>query len=523
MKLINECKTSIRWRYTLIFIGLIGFILLAIVSADTFLLEPYYTREKVEVLEKSYTTLDNMLKAAQDSGLGISDLFPDDYDASDPSTETVATKYVKDLSESNNVSVVIIDTASDKIFASAGDSDFQKRKLSEYIFGNRKNFQEKILKTFDNYSIEQNTDRSNKNGYLESWGYFSDNKTSFIMSMPLSSIEESVKFFNRFLIAIGLIAIVIGSVIIYIASYKITKPIDSLAKLSEKMARLDFSARYEGCSQDEIGILGNSMNNLSERLEKSIGDLKTANNELQSDIENKRLIDIRRQEFVANVSHELKTPIALIQGYAEGLQDGMAEDPDSRNYYCGVIVDEAQKMNRMVRQLMNLSSLEQGKDLPEFKLFDLSVLVQGVITASDILIRQKDAHVEVDVPEGTMVWADEFKMEEVITNYLNNALNHLEDPDNISIYSEREADGNVSIHVSNTGKQIPEEDLDKIWEKFFKVDKAHTRSYGGSGLGLSIVKAIADAHHQKCGVRNTRTGVDFWFRLEGKDARKQES
>lgn len=283
------------------------------------------------------------------------------------------------------------------------------------------------------------------------------------------------------------------------------------------MSSLDFSARYEGASQDEIGVLGNSMNKMSENLEQAIGELKTANNELQSDIENKTKLAVRQQEFVANVSHELKTPIALIQGYAEGLQEGLAEDPATRDEYCGVIVDEAKRMNTMVRSLMTLSAIEQGKDLPDFALFDLSEVVQGIVTKSDILIRQQNAKVEVDVPEGTMVWADEFKIEEVITNYLNNALHHLKEPNAISIYTETLPE-RVTLHVQNSGNPIPEEDLDRIWDKFFKVDKAHTRSYGGSGLGLSIVKAIADAHHQQCGVRNTRTGVDFWFTLDRKQS-----
>ena len=297
-------------------------------------------------------------------------------------------------------------------------------------------------------------------------------------------------------------------------SREISKPINELARLSERMSRLDFTARYTGCHCDEIGVLGNSMNVMSDRLESAIADLKTANNELQSDVQNKTKIAARQQEFIANVSHELKTPIALIQGYAEGLNEGLADDPAAREYYCGVIVDEAKRMNIMVHELMNLSSIEQGKDLPDFALFDISKVVHGVVTKSDILIRQKDAHVEIDIPEGTMVWADEFKIEEVITNYLNNALNHLQAPNNISLFSEKAPNGTVSIHVSNTGKPIPEEDLQQIWEKFFKVDKAHTRSYGGSGLGLSIVKAIMESHHQKCGVKNTRTGVDFWFTLD---------
>ena len=147
--------------------------------------------------------------------------------------------------------------------------------------------------------------RGDDGGYMESWGYFSDNSTSFIMSMPLSSLSEAVSVFNSFLLFLGFITMVLGIIIVYIASYEVTKPIQQLAQLSLKMSKLDFSARFEGDSSDEIATLGNSMNILSERLEETICDLKKANNELLSDIENKTLIDKRRQEFVANLSDEL--------------------------------------------------------------------------------------------------------------------------------------------------------------------------------------------------------------------------
>ena len=513
-------KKSIKWRYTCIFICIIAAILAAILLTNTFLLERLYTKEKITTLETAYENLNNMLSSNNDDNIA-SKLFPSDYDSSDPETETTATKYLKELSETNNVNVIIMDTKTDRIFSTFGDLNFQLRKLNQYILGNRSSITAEVVRKFDNYSIERNVDNLSKNTYLESWGYFSDNTTCFIMSMPVSSLKESVGFFNRFLLFIGMIAMIFGSVIVYFMSREITKPINQLARLSEKISAQDYSARYEGTSQDEIGVLGNSMNTLSESLQKTIAELKAANNELQSDVENKIKYAERQQEFVANVSHELKTPIALIQGYAEGLNEGLAEDPETRSYYCGVIVDEAKRMNTLVHELMSLSSIEQGKDLPDFALFDISKVVNGVITKSEILIKQASAHVEVDIPDGTMVWADEFKVEQIITNYLNNALHHLKEPNNISIFSEKERDGTLSIHVSNTGNPIPEEDLVKIWEKFFKVDKAHTRSYGGSGLGLSIVKAIVDAHHQKCGAKNTRTGVDFWFTLEREDKSKR--
>ena len=117
-------------------------------------------------------------------------------------------------------------------------------------------------------------------------------------------------------------------------------------------------------------------------------------------------------------------------------------------------------------------------------------------------------------PSGpVMVWADEFKIEEVITNYLNNAMNHLNGKRKIKIRLEKH-ENEVTVFVFNTGNYIPEEDLDKLWTKFYKVDKAHTREYGGSGIGLSIVKAIMDSHHKACGVRNAEEGVEFWFTLD---------
>lgn len=515
MSFRKKLKCSIKWKFTFIFVALILFLLLVVIAVNSFLLESYYTKDKIKVLESAYTVLDNMIVETGDGNL--SKLFPENYDPDKPGSETDAIKYVRGLSEANNLNLVIIDTLSNKAFVSSGDRDIQKRRLNEYILGTRNKRKIKNLKQFDNFCIEKSIDFNTGRAYLESWGFFSDNKSAFIMSMPLASLREAVTVFNRFLISIGIATLIIGSCIVYITSKKITKPINSLALLSEQMSDMDFSARYEGKSLDEIGTLGNSMNKLSDIIENSIGELKTANNRLKVEIENMDLMDKKRQEFVANVSHELKTPIALIQGYAEGLEDGLCEDQESRDYYSSVIVDEAKKMNIMVRELINLSSLEQGKDLPKMSRFDLSYMVNGVVETLKILIEQKNAKVEIDVPENTTVWADEFKIEEVITNYLNNALNHLEKPWHISIYTEKDREGKVYLHVANTGRHIPEEDLHNIWDKFFKVDKAHSREYGGTGLGLSIVHAIAKAHNQECGVKNTRTGVDFWFSLEAED------
>lgn len=503
-------KHYLRKKFSMIFAGVFFALIVIMLIGDNFFLERFYEYRKEHVLQNAYLEIDRYLQ----EGGGFSSVFPEEKSGS--GTDTAVTRYISNLTEKENISVIITDNTSSRSYTSSANPNALLQRLSSYILG-KSGDKRKSLYEGENYTIVKTEGRGDDGGYMESWGYFSDNSTSFIMSMPLSSLSEAVSVFNSFLLFLGFITMVLGIIIVYIASYEVTKPIQQLAKLSLKMSKLDFSARFEGDSSDEIATLGNSMNVLSERLEETICDLKKANNELLSDIENKTLIDKRRQEFVANVSHELKTPIALIMGYAEGLAEGLCEDSESRTYYSNVILDEAKRMNHMVKDLMNLSAIEQGKDLPDFALLDFPKLLQGVISSMDILLKQEEIQLEVDIPKTLYLYGDEFKIEEVLMNYLQNAIHHVTEPKQISIYTENRGKNLVEVHVRNTGNPIPKEDLSHVFEKFYKVDKAHTRAYGGSGLGLSIVKAIMDSHHQECGVKNTLTGVDFWFTLEKRE------
>ena len=503
-------KHYLRKKFSMIFAGVFFALIVIMLIGDNFFLERFYEYRKEHVLQNAYLEIDRYLQ----EGGGFSSVFPEEKSGS--GTDTAVTRYISNLTEKENISVIIMDNTSSRSYTSSANPNALLQRLSSYILG-KSGDKRKSLYEGENYTIVKTEGGGDDGGYMESWGYFSDNSTSFIMSMPLSSLSEAVSVFNSFLLFLGFITMVLGIIIVYIASYEVTKPIQQLAKLSLKMSKLDFSARFEGDSSDEIATLGNSMNVLSERLEETICDLKKANNELLSDIENKTLIDKRRQEFVANVSHELKTPIALIIGYAEGLSEGLCEDSESRTYYSNVILDEAKRMNHMVKDLMNLSAIEQGKDLPDFALLDFPKLLQGVISSMDILLKQEEIQLEVEIPKELYLYGDEFKIEEVLMNYLQNAIHHVTEPKQISIYTENRGKNLVEVHVRNTGNPIPKEDLSHVFEKFYKVDKAHTRAYGGSGLGLSIVKAIMDSHHQECGVKNTLTGVDFWFTLEKRE------
>ena len=486
-------KHSIRVKFTMIFIGLMAAVLVSMWAVNSFFLESFYTKQKLQLLENAYENLNAIAVDKEFLGENITEDLQSLY--SNDGEQTEASRLLRLMNDKYNTTIVIQDSITGELIPLAKDGKFLADALHRYILGIIDPRTETLISQ-DDHQVQKIYDRRSQGYYLQSWGFFDDNRTMFIMSMPLASIHDSVSISNEFLAYVGLAALVLGSALMYYATKK-----------------LDFEARYTGDSEDEIGVLGHSMNTLSERLKDTIGELKTANNELQKDIEEKIKIDETRKEFIANVSHELKTPIALIQGYAEGLTEGMAEDEDSRNYYCEVIMDEAGKMNKMVKQLLTLTALEFGNDMPVMERFDITALIRGILASAGILLQQKEARVVFEQKEPVWVWADEFKIEEVITNYLNNAMNHLDGERQITISIFREGD-QVRITVFNTGQHIPEEDLDNLWTKFYKVDKARTREYGGSGIGLSIVKAIMEAHNKSCGVENVDGGVEFWFTVD---------
>ena len=369
-----------------------------------------------------------------------------------------------------------------------------------------------VQKGNDKYQVFKSYDERIGSYYLELFGRIDSGDFVYI-STNYQSMKESVAVSNRFLAYIGVIAVLISGIILFMIGNSFTKPIVYLTDIATRMSQLDFEAKYPVTTEDEIGRLGNSINMLSERLEETISELKSANNELQKDIENKIQIDEMRKDFLSNVSHELKTPIALIQGYAEGLHDNINDDSESREFYCDVIIDEANKMNKMVKKLLTLNQIEFGKNQINFERFDIVQVIRSVIQSASLLADQKDAEIYMEETEPVYVWADEYMVEEIVTNYISNAINHVDGEKRIRVTLEMR-EKVVRIRVFNTGKQIPEDELDKIWIKFYKVDKARTRAYGGSGIGLSIVKAIVDAMNQQCGVKNCHDGVEFWFDLD---------
>lgn len=484
-------KNSIKRQMALIFIGVMSGTILLCILINNLFLGQYYVRSKTKVIYDAYDTI---------SQAANSDVY---------GTTEFAEK-LNDVCSIYNITVCIMDSNSQLKYESVNGGRELEAQLIGYIFGIYNNDKVRLLSEGEDYVIQRIS--SGEDEYLEMYGRLNSG-ISFIMRTPIESIRESAKIANRFFAYVGIAGALAGGIIVWFVSRKITRPILELNRISEQMVHLDFEAKYQEKAHNEIDLLGENINKLSASLEKAISELKTANNELQKDIEKKEQVDEMRKEFLANVSHELKTPIALIQGYAEGLSEGINEDQESRNFYCEVIMDEASKMNNMVKKLLTLNQLEFGNDVVSMERFDITALVKNYIQSATILIKQNEITVRMKDYPAIYVWADEYKTEEVFMNYFSNAVNHCGGEKEITVSLE-EGDGKVKVSVFNTGELIPEECLPHLWEKFYKVDKARTREYGGSGVGLSIVKAIMESMNQKFGVENCEKGVLFWFELE---------
>ena len=461
---------------------------------NTTLLPRYYMHNKKHVLMENYETISN----ASEQDKLESDEFTVTFD---------------NLCSNGNIMTLILQPDGKVLRSSVNDLDALRGELWNVLLHTD---DMEVLYSNDQYQLLRKNDTRLDSEYLVLVGVL-ENGDMILMRTAVESIRESAAISNRFLLFVGAAAIVSSLLVAFFTTRHITKPLQQLTDISKRMVDLDFNAKYESNRSNsyEVEELGNHINRLSENLERTISELKTANVELQDDIEKKIQIDEMRKEFLSNVSHELKTPLALIQGYAEGLQECINDDAESREFYCDVIIDEADKMNRMVKKLLTLNQLEFGNDQVVMERFDMTELVRGVANSTKILMEQKGIRLELDNLEEAWVWGDEFKVEEVITNYMSNAINHADGGKVIRVFYTRFED-KLRVSVFNTGQPIPEDDIDKIWVKFYKVDKARTREYGGSGIGLSIVKAIMDSFHQKCGVINHEDGVEFWMELSTK-------
>lgn len=458
---------------------------------NTLLMAYLYRQEKVESMENVY----DQLNEASLSGA----LYDSRYDAK-----------FEQISYNNNLDIVI-STYDGSILLSSGKEKHNTIKRLQNAILSNKDGAKSIVHT-DVYDITLDEDEYVNDNFLILTGTLSDGNLVMIR-YAMENMKVALGVVDRTLIIIGLLALVLAFLLTEFIARRLTQPIVELTNISKKMSELDFDVKYRTRdSRTEIDILGEHMNTMSTSLENALDELQEANKELKKDIEIKEKNEEMRKEFLSNVSHELKTPIALIQGYAEGLSEGMADDPESRAYYCEVIVDESQKMNKMVQQLLSLNELEYGVNSVEVTEFNISELIRSLVNASKILIENAGIKLSFEMGEDVIVNSDEYLVEVVFSNFLSNAIHYCKN-ENVIKVSQVEKDDTVLISVYNSGDTILEEDIERLWDKFYKIDKARTREYGGSGVGLSIVKAALETLNGKYGVYNLDNGVTFWFEI----------
>lgn len=487
---------SLKIKLTLIMAALVTAVVALICVFNSAFFESYYVNERVDLLESSYKEVKDVY-------------FDEDY------TRDRVVEKILQISNLHNINTYFIDSQWNVIYSSHNNMKEALRRIQEMIFKEEHNefFADKvIIEETEEFTIIKSNDKNREFSYIEIYGVLEDG-SQILMQITLDSIQENVKIFNKFVQTVGIVMILLSIIIVYFIAAGFTKPVKELSTVAEKMSHMDFSVKYSGEDNSEIGLLGQSINILSDKLEQNISELKAANIELQKDIEIKNRNEEMRREFVSNVSHELKTPLALVQGYAEGLKEGVMDDPESMEYYCDVIIDETNKMNNMVKKLLTLNQIEYGNDPVNIERIQINEFISAILKAYSLKLDKNGIKLEFESDGEFYVWFDLMQLEEVFINMLSNAINHCENEKNINV-NIKKVDKYVKISVFNTGKNIPESDLKRIWEKFYKVDKARTREYGGNGIGLSIVKAILDNFEAPFGVENKENGVEFWFMLE---------
>lgn len=486
----NKTK-SIRTRLFLTLSITIIVIIVLFIIVNSIILERFYMYSKENNLLEAYNLINGYYNSEQQSEM-------------DSKLEEMEINY--------NFEILITDSYNSTVYMS--NADFTPSYMNIII---KREFLHNASMTYSGDKIIINQSQDITTGYK--FIYLTstlDNGYKLYIRVPIASITESVKISNTILQLIGIFTIIISGIIVVIISKKFTDPILQLNEVAKKMSKLDFSTKYKETNEnDEIDNLGKSINVMSNTMEKTIKQLRNTNIELEKDIEEKSKTDEMRKQFISDVSHELKTPIALIQGYAEGLVENVAKDDESRKFYAEVILDETNKMDILVRKLLELIKIEYGELEFNNSEFDITELICETIRKSQVMLNEKNINLIYNKDKKINVYADEFYIEQIISNYFTNAIKNVKEVDGrkeITINVEQKED-KTRISVFNTGDKIDEEDLDRIWKRFYKVDKSRNRQDGGTGIGLALVKAIMERTGNKYGVENKDDGVEFYFEI----------
>ncbi|UNK18373.1 HAMP domain-containing histidine kinase [Paenibacillus sp. N3/727] len=338
---------------------------------------------------------------------------------------------------------------------------------------------------------------------------FRDGNLTLVVSATFQPISEATQVLALFLPYISIIVVVIGIGSAYLYSRFITKPLLYINQGAQKMANLDFSEKIEVRSNDELGELSNSLNEMSVNLQQTMLDLQKANQQLKSDIEKEREIETKRREFFAIVAHELKTPLTVMKGYLEGMIYNIGPY-QNRDQYLKKNHQIIESMEQLVREILSMSRLEQHTFKLQLEEVNLSKLMDAITKDLGFFASQKDIQIIKQFGSHLSVYADRVLLEKACKNIIHNAIMY--SPHGEKVYIELTQDPkqhHIQIKVINTGVEIKEVEIQHIFEPFYRIEKSRNRNTGGSGLGLYIVKQIFEALSITYSMNNTEQGVQF--------------
>ncbi len=510
-------KVSIRTKIIVMLLGVIALYVIITLGINSVFLRAYYVNSKRTSLHESYEKITNL-----------------DYTAD---KEAIDLK-IELIEDSMNIQVYIIDDNFRMFYSSGGDDDViselsgtdSKYWFSPWVIpkneaatGNA--IEPDVFSEEPILTVSTNNRLSTQYITLCAKYQVTDNEFFYaVINTPISTIDISVEIYNRFALMVMVIVLVIGLFFSTVMTERIIAPFRKINQTARKLANLDFDDRLHIESDDEVGQIAESINHMSDQLEAKIEELSIANEKLTRDIREKEAIDRMRTELISNVSHELKTPLSIIMGYCEALQ--LADNSEDRDYYCSIIQDEAEKMSNLSSRLLDIAELESGGAPLDISVFDLSLLAADRAEKLSYLLAENGISIECEGKGDCRVSADSNRIEQVINNLLSNAMHHTPENGRIVVTVTEKVD-DVEFIVYNSGSFIPEASIPHLWESFYKVDKARTRKYGGSGLGLKIVSSILDSHSlEGCKTsyfaKNVADGVEFSFTLPKADLEKSE-
>lgn len=476
---------SIKTRLTITICGILLLVFSVQMAVNFLLAEKYYVYQKTRMMKEVNRQIIDMVKT------------------SDENIEWI----IRRLDENNNLEIMLADEHLNMIYTNRpmptvmdphdpGEFDFEKYPKAYY-------------KASDPMIIKTNTREGDRIRLLSKIKQ-GDNTYYMVIRLSVKSISADMGSTNMFILYISTFAIIIGILIVYITAKQFAKPIENMNKVAIRISELDFSLRAEDVKRkDEIGSLARNINYMSDHLEENILNLQEANKKLEFDNKIMSQVDEQRKELIANISHELKTPLAILTGYTELLSNDIPGI--DKKFYYETIQDEAKKMDILIKNLLNLSDFENRLFNLNIEEIDIQSFAENVFRKNELLMKNKGIIGEFySQPCGTVL-ADPMYLEVAINNYISNAISYTKKDRKITLTLESSGE-DVVITVFNEGSNINEEHLDRIWNSFYRVDKSRKRtSQNNIGLGLYIVRSIMNAHHGKCGAVNRENGVAFWL------------